>query len=185
MPPKHACCPRDSTPNPHAPGLHIQPRTPHLTQTRCCPKTPHPTQLRHWKNGRTIAVLVSRRCGPGTEAWVESPPHGQTHPTSPPLREQQASKRALPVPMAAITRAQGTCLERQASFSKGGRAALMTHYTEAATQVPTKQEEHCVPVEVPGPQSRGASAGGGFNSRVTFQGDSRHHPEPPRSPPIH
>ena len=65
----------------------------------------------------------------------------------------------------------------------------MTHYTETlpceATWVPTQQGEHCVSVGVPGPQSRGASAGGGLNSRVTFHGDARHRPEPPRSPPIH
>lgn len=157
--------------------------------TQCCSRTPHPTQMSRWRNSTTITTLVNRRCGPGTEAWAESPPHSQTHPTSPPLREHQASKRALPVPMAAITRAQGNCLERQASFSKGGRAAVMMHYTEPlpceATRAPTRQEGHCVSVGVPGPQSRGASAGGGLNSRVTFQADTRHRPEPPRSPPIH
>lgn len=90
----------------------------------------------------------------------------------------------------AITRAQGTCLERQASFSKGGRVAGMIHYTGTlpceGSQVPTKQEEHCVPVGVPGPQSRGALAGWGLNSRAIFQGDARtvlspHTPHPSMS----
>ena len=144
--------------------------------TQWCPRTPHPTQMSRWRNSTTITTLVNGRCGPGTEVWVESLPHRQAHPTSPPLHEHRASKCALPVPMA-ITRAQGTCLERQASFSKGGRVAGMIHYTGTlpceGSQVPTKQEEHCVPVGVPSPQSRGALAGWGLNSRATFQGDAR------------